>query len=226
MAYVYKCTHKIDKTFYIGSRWKNENTPELDIGHSYFTSSKVINKNNISEYDIEILKEFSEADDAWKYEQKLIEENFDDELILNRHYLVDSKLQFRNLGGYKLSESTKLRQRKPKSEKAKQNITAANRLRLSKEDERAKLRKPKSEITRQRMKEAQKRIGGLSKETGRKISMTMKERGIIPPSQKGKMRINNGTINAMVPRIDVLPEGWFAGYMKSNKTSVINYKNS
>lgn len=222
MAYVYKCTHKVDKTFYIGSRWKNNDIPLLDIGYSYFTSSKIINRKNISDYDIEILNEFTEPDDAWIFEQKLIKENFDDPLILNKHYLIEGKRQFRNVGGYKLSDATKSRQSKPKSEQGRANIANANRLRFTKEEERAKLRKPKSEVTRQRMKIAQQNKAPPSDETKKLISNTLKSKGIIPPDQTGKMRINNGIKNAMIPRVDILPEGWFAGYMKNNQINNTN----
>lgn len=211
MAYVYKCTNKINGIFYIGSRWKNELTPSEDLGYKYFTSSKVINKTNISEYAIEILKEFESAAEAWDYEQILIRDNFADPLIINQFFLIGGKKQFRNIGGYNLSEETKAKQRKPKSEQGRKNIGDANRLRLAKEDERAKLRKPKSEETRQRMKIAQKLKGGPTKETSKKISDTNKAKGIKPPNQKDMIWINNKIINKKLSKFEAMPSGGLLG---------------
>lgn len=83
-------THKITGQFYFGFRCANKVRSEFDLGFKYFTSSNTI-KNNFSEYDLLILAEFFNKDDAYVFEQSLIKEHFNDPLILNRHWQLTGK---------------------------------------------------------------------------------------------------------------------------------------
>jgi hypothetical protein len=89
LPYVYKLTHKETNHYYIGYRCKNVaigKKSEDDMGNTYFTSSKLINSNNINDYNIEIIAEFYKSDDAYDFEQDLIRENWEDDLLINDHY--------------------------------------------------------------------------------------------------------------------------------------------
>ena len=88
LPYVYKLTNKITGEFYFGYRSKNvllNLKAEHDIGKIYFTSSKYI-KNNFHNFQIEILAEFFSKNDAYDFEQELIEQNFNNVICLNKHY--------------------------------------------------------------------------------------------------------------------------------------------
>lgn len=98
MPYVYMCIHKTTKQFYIGSRVKNVklgNFSHLDFP-KYKTSSKFV-KPIFEEFDWYIVAEFFDAIDAYNFEQKLIYENFNDELILNKYYF-DERIIFSTIG--------------------------------------------------------------------------------------------------------------------------------
>lgn len=84
LPYVYICTHKITKEFYIGSRYsKKLRLPShLDI-IKYKTSSKIV-KPKFEEYDIKIVAEFFNGDDAYSFEHSLIWENWNNPLLLNK----------------------------------------------------------------------------------------------------------------------------------------------
>lgn len=83
--YVYKGTHKITGQVYIGSRSsKKQKLPShLDL-QKYKTSSKVV-RPIFHEFDWVIVAEFFEPEDAYKHEQLLISEQWDNskELSLN-----------------------------------------------------------------------------------------------------------------------------------------------
>jgi len=112
--YVYKLTHNHTNKFYIGMRSANRVTAHLDIGISYFSSSKEV-KDDFENYSIEILKEFDDSDSAFGYENELIRENFNSELIINKHF--QRKRTSFSMEGFKrddVSELNKKRLTKPK----------------------------------------------------------------------------------------------------------------
>lgn len=87
LPYVYKLTNKITEEFYIGYRYKNvqlEKYSSDDLGKTYYTSSNRINKHNIHNYEIEIIAEFFNKDDAYDYEQLLIHESWDNPILINK----------------------------------------------------------------------------------------------------------------------------------------------
>lgn len=112
LAYVYRLTHKIDGHFYIGYRYRNVKlklTPENDLGVIYFTSSKYINKNNFSDYHAEILFKSNSSNEAYDVESKLIQESWDNPLLLNRSFQKNGNLRFKitKEGSDKLSKLNK-----------------------------------------------------------------------------------------------------------------------
>ena len=88
--YVYKLTHKETGEFYIGVRYGNKHPAELDLGKRYWTSSKIV-KPRFTEFNYEILKEFDNSASAIDYEKNLIEENWNDPLILNQAIVQSDK---------------------------------------------------------------------------------------------------------------------------------------
>jgi len=90
MPYVYKLTHKVTGEFYIGVRYGNKYPAELDLGKRYWTSSKIV-KPKFDEFNYEILKEFDNSKSAIDYEKNLIEENWNDPLILNKAIVQSDK---------------------------------------------------------------------------------------------------------------------------------------
>jgi hypothetical protein len=113
LPYVYMCIHKYSNEFYIGSRWANKIPSHLDFP-KYKTSSKKI-KSSFDDFTWFIVAEFFNAGDAWDYEQQLIKENWDNDKLLNCYFRINGKSQFRNKGGYNLSETTKNKMKKPKN---------------------------------------------------------------------------------------------------------------
>lgn len=83
--YVYKLTHRETGEFYFGYRRANKVPALDDLGKLYFTSSKFV-RPNFKMFNIEILFEFTNADEAFWKEQELIAENAKHPLILNRKF--------------------------------------------------------------------------------------------------------------------------------------------
>lgn len=81
--YVYKCIHKVTGEFYFGYRSQNKMDAELDLGHVYFTSSKIV-KPIFDQFDYTILARFDTKFEAHTFEQSMIKEHWDDPLLLNR----------------------------------------------------------------------------------------------------------------------------------------------
>ena len=84
--YVYLCTHKISKQFYIGYRESNtklNRTSDVDFP-MYQSSSKFV-KNNFKDFEWVILAEFESGKDAYEFEHQLIYENWQNPLLLNKH---------------------------------------------------------------------------------------------------------------------------------------------
>lgn len=113
LPYVYMLTNSETSEFYIGYRYKNVKLglkPEEDIGKVYFTSSKYV-RPCFSKFKVLILAEFFSSDDAYDFEQTLIEENIKNPLCLNRHYQHKSGKRFVLKTNH--SEESKLKMRKP-----------------------------------------------------------------------------------------------------------------
>lgn len=99
LPYVYMVTHKITGQFYIGLRCSNKAQSHLDIGVKYFTSSKYVKELGFENFQIEIIAEFFEINDAYDFEQKLIHQYFKiDPLCLNKNCRHNSKSRFNTAG--------------------------------------------------------------------------------------------------------------------------------
>lgn len=101
-SYVYRHTN-IDNTFYIGYREANVRAgirPEDDLPKYICSSPKI--RNNIKEnrdgWVSEIICCFYEPTDAYDFEQKLILENWNNILLLNKQCIVEGKKRFRSIG--------------------------------------------------------------------------------------------------------------------------------
>jgi len=103
--YVYQLIHKITGEFYFGSRWANKLNAVEDLGHKYFTSSKVITP-VFREFDTVIIAEFFDKEDAYRFEQDLIKEHWKHPLLLNKGYQGRSGIVHHKA---KHSEETKLK---------------------------------------------------------------------------------------------------------------------
>lgn len=101
LPYVYRLTHRDSGHFYIGYRCKNVSlalSSSNDLGITYFTSSKLINKNNIDQYEIEIIAEFYHSDDAYDLEQDMIRDSWENDLLINDHYHYKGAGRWKNPG--------------------------------------------------------------------------------------------------------------------------------
>ena len=131
--YVYRITNLITGEFYIGSRMmnvKHHHTPDEDLLIHYYTSGvlKLDILANPQNYKGEILYTYSEYDVVYWYEQLCIREHIKNSLCKNGKYVdPDSgNPKFSSKGKrWKLSEKTKEKMRKPKSEQHRLNAAAA-----------------------------------------------------------------------------------------------------
>lgn len=99
--YVYICTHKQNKSFYIGFRQRNValgRTSDKDLP-LYKTSSKIV-RSKFDEFDWQILAEFTDGNAAYDFEQLLIHENWDNPLLLNQscHFNNTARMKFDRTG--------------------------------------------------------------------------------------------------------------------------------
>jgi hypothetical protein len=92
--YVYKLTCNWTNEFYYGSRYKNVSlglTPKEDILIRYFTSSKkvkrLIEDFGIGSFSADILLASDDKEEIFWFEQKLIQDNQNDPLLLNVSYM-------------------------------------------------------------------------------------------------------------------------------------------
>lgn len=91
--YVYRLDNPVTGEFYIGFRCANKVPSEQDLGHKYFTSSKLV-KPRFYEFNYQIIAEFFDKDDAFKLEQELIKENLHNNLLLNKSCFSNNTLSF------------------------------------------------------------------------------------------------------------------------------------
>lgn len=85
LPYVYIMRHCTTSHFYIGMRSANTSPAEQDLGHSYYTSNKII-QNNFSDYDATIIAYFRDWEPAFIFENELIKQHWGDPLLMNKHY--------------------------------------------------------------------------------------------------------------------------------------------
>lgn len=117
LPYVYVVKNRYTGKFYIGMRSANKVVAEQDLGIRYFTSSKYV-KNNFSEFDIEIKAYFVDQISAFEFENKLIEDNWGDPLLLNRHYQKSmSKFSMTGVKRADLAEYNRVAKSKPREKR-------------------------------------------------------------------------------------------------------------
>lgn len=112
--YVYRATCKITSRFYIGMRSANTVTATEDIGVIYFTSCSTIKADPYS-YTYEVIAEFDTIEEAFTYENTVIKNEWNNDLILNKHY--QNNMSTFSMKGFKrpdVSELNKKRLSKPK----------------------------------------------------------------------------------------------------------------
>ena len=103
--YVYVCTHKITGYYYIGYRSANLVPSDIDLP-TYKTSSLVV-KPDFENYNWQILAEFFDGNDAYDFEQQLINENWNDPLLLNEQHRHQCNGRFKSKPGRIVSTQTK-----------------------------------------------------------------------------------------------------------------------
>lgn len=125
LPYVYRCTHKITKQFYIGSRCANKIYSSEDI-LIYRTSSKKV-KPIFDEFNVEIIADFFSKNDAYEFEQTLIFESKNDPLMINTSCFY-GKLKFFTYGRSHTVEAKE----KIRAAVTGRKMSAANQIRLKK----------------------------------------------------------------------------------------------
>jgi hypothetical protein len=122
--YTYTITHKLSGVKYYGVRYSKNCQPN-DLGISYFSSSKTLRKMILNEgkdnFEFKIRQCFENKEDAVLWEHKVLRRlnAAQSTKWFNRH---NGNTSWHNVGGYKLSEVTRERMRKPKSEEHRKRL--------------------------------------------------------------------------------------------------------
>ena len=102
-SYVYKIIVKETNQFYFGYRKANKLPPSEDFLKEYFSSSKhiqeLIHEKGLDSIQGEIVFESDDYRESYWHEQRLIESNFGNPLLLNQHYQKTNK-------GFKMFSTT------------------------------------------------------------------------------------------------------------------------
>lgn len=127
MAYVYICTHKITRKFYIGyrcSNLKHSRFSHIDLP-KYKTSNRDI-KTDFKSYDWMIIAEFYSGNDAYDFEQELINEHWNDPNIMNRSCFYE-KTRFKSYTPTEVHKNAiSLAQSKPKTNEHRKKLSEVN----------------------------------------------------------------------------------------------------
>ena len=195
--YVYRLDHPVSGEFYIGVRSANKFPSALDLGHKYFTSSKLV-KPRFNEFKATIVAEFFDADAAYDFEQLLIHESWGNKSMLNKVCHYGASPRFTMIGQRhseehkrKMSEALK---GKPLSEEHKLNISEALKGLTRSEETKCKISEAKKGNPRvmehlQKLSEARKGTFH-SEETKRKMSEARKGNPRWPCSEETKRKIS------------------------------------
>ena len=172
LPYVYICTHKETKEYYIGYRYKNTIPSYQDLP-IYRTSSKKV-KDRFDEFEYAIIAEFFNKEDAYLFEQTLIKDHFDDPQCLNQTHFHGHKMFTKHSRETKekIRKALTGRKRPPFTEEAKVNMAIARKNR--------NFQLVHSEVTKQKMRDAH--IGRIYPEASEEKKLA------ISAANKGKKR--------------------------------------
>lgn len=179
------CVHKKTGHFYIGYREKNvylNRSSDIDLP-IYKTSSNKI-KSFFTDYEWSIIAEFFNGEAAYEFEQFLINEHWDNPLLINKNCFYDKK-KFRN-GVHSEETKRKISQSligKKISKEHKDNI------KLSKL---GKKLPPRSLEHRQKISVAKtgSKRPPVTEETRKKLSITSQGRKLPPFSEEHKKKLS------------------------------------
>lgn len=150
-AYVYKIVNKLTNQFYIGYRSRNQVlniNPIDDLWIKYFTSSNRVKKDieqyGTDSFTAEILFQNIDPIVCWRYEQCLIKESWNNDLLLNgKYHDPESDIEiYRRVNS--LSEESRLKMSlagkgRHKSEEHKQKIAVSNTGKFQSAEKRKKI---------------------------------------------------------------------------------------
>ena len=147
--YVYICTHRHTKQFYIGYREANVLPASQDLPQ-YRTSNPFV-RNNFEDFEWVIVAEFFEGLYAYDYEQNLIKEHFNNPLIINKQYRINHNIRFRKVGPRAIEHTEKIAQKrrgwraKPDQKK---NYSKGQKERFKRSSDSAETRQKKSDMNK------------------------------------------------------------------------------
>ena len=175
--YVYCCTHKVTGNYYIGYRERNvilgiPSTVDLML---YKTSSKIV-KPLFDEYESIVLAEFNTGDDAYDFEQRLIFENWNDPLLINKNCQVGGKRFKKNYCSEKTKAKISAKHKGRKlSEEHKALVSKFQKGRKKSEETKQRMRKPKSQehANNIRLGQLGKKLSDLTKKKQSLSKLTM-----------------------------------------------------
>lgn len=204
-TYVYKIVNKVTNQFYFGSRFQNvskNRTPEDDLWKHYFTSSKkvreLIEEYGIDSFDVEIVFKHYDYEKSFWEEQRLIFENKDNPLRLNKAYIDPATGTKINTIYLESSEDRDTRiQNISKAKKGKFNSNGHYGLRHS-EETKQKMRESQAKLNYKHSEESKQKMRGRirSEDHSRKLSDSLRgkpwseARRLAHLNKKGN---NNGT---------------------------------
>jgi hypothetical protein len=207
---IYKITNQIDGKFYIGSH------KTKDLNDNYMGSGKYLKKAQekygIENFKKEILFVFDTADEMYKKEAEIVNEDF---LTTENTY----NLKIGGFGGWDyINTNEDLRKEKNKKARVNANITIMNKYGVSNPSKIEAVKEKLSISMLNRRKNGYNKLPPSflgkrhTEETKEKMreSQKGKQDGILN-SQYGTMWINNGTINKKINKTSLIPEGWVKG---------------
>ena len=130
--YFYIIKHLPTQLYYAGCKYSNPDSNNFMTESGYQTSSKIIknliSRDGLSAFEIVKIKFFDNAYEVLRYESRFLNkvDAKNNDMFINRS---NGDANFRNKGGYKLSEKTRAKMSKPKSLETieKQNDEKRNR---------------------------------------------------------------------------------------------------
>lgn len=209
IPYFYIIKHKPTQKYYAGCKINSSaDSSNLMAENGYKTTSKVIKelikKDSLNAFEILKIKHFNTPEETLCYETKFLQKvnAAENPKFFNKH---NGGKNFVNKGGYKLTESTKNKMRKPKSKETieKQNKEKRNRLKEVYQkmvETRRKNGLPwVSEDQKEKVKDFNKKYWNNQTKEEQKLRMIeyYKKNPISEETKKKLKQINNGKNNSM-----------------------------